>query len=96
MDIFEVVAIMLLASIQAVLGLELGSCTTSQFSNKSCSPSWCVFDHNVACLFAAPTWDYAGDLAALSCKTCTPSSASQCSKAAMNAAFKASYCMKSY
>ena len=67
-----------------------GSCDTSAVWNKSCSPKWCVFDTNAACLFETPSYTYASDLAALSCKQCTQSTSSVCSASALKATLKVS------
>ena len=68
----------------AAYGLLLGSCDTSDVWNKSCSPNWCVFDTNVGCLFPPPTWTYAADLASLTCKQCTQSTAPTCTAASLH------------
>ena len=72
----------------AAYGLLLGSCDTSDVWNKSCSPNWCVFDTNVGCLFPPPTWTYAADLASLTCKQCTQSTAPTCTAASLKAKLK--------
>ena len=83
--------ILLLALCAYASSLEFGSCSTSAVWNMSCSPKFCIFDDNVACLFANPSWDYKADLAALSCKSCTPSTALQCKKASLQSTLKVGF-----
>jgi hypothetical protein len=58
--------------------------------HRSCSPSWCVFDTNVACLFSTPSINYAQEISGLTCKTCTQSSNAQCSTSALKSLLKVS------